>query len=134
MPTAKKTASTPKASATKAAVSAKPKTVAKKATTSTAVAKKTPVATVVSKPVAPKKPAASKKATVEKKAASVSISRTSNPSSNTVTIKKITRNIVGFYMTEDIEIRRVTKSDNMTSEKLKAKYAQLKAKAKAKSQ
>lgn len=138
MATIKKTTPSAKSSATKTVATTKPKAGVKKPAASTGVAKKSPSVAVVAQPVtpkkvaAPKKTTAPKKATVAKKAASVSVSRTSNPRTNTVTIKKITRNIVGFYMTEDIEIRRATRSDNVSTEKLKAKYAELKAKAQAK--
>lgn len=126
MPTAKKPATSTKPGAAKTATT-KGKTGAKKPTALAAVARRPPATTtVVAKPVAPKAGAAPKKTT-----ASVSVTRTSNPRASSVTVKKITRNIVGFYMTEDIEIRRATRSDNMSSEKLKAKYAQLKTKIKA---
>ena len=72
-----------------------------------------------------------KKATVKKTAASTTASRASNPRTNSVTTKTISRNIVGFYMTENIEIRRATQSDNMTNDRLKVKYAQLKKQIKA---
>ncbi|UOQ99186.1 hypothetical protein MUN81_06740 [Hymenobacter sp. 5317J-9] len=128
MPTSKKPASSTKSSAAKA--SAKPKASTKKPAASTAVARQKPTAVTVAKPVAPMSPAA-KKASLNKTTVGVSVSRTSNPRTNTVTITKITRNIVQFHMTEDIEIRRVTKSDNVSKEKLKAKYASLKAKVKS---
>ncbi|MBF9219978.1 hypothetical protein [Hymenobacter ruricola] len=127
MPTSKKPASSTKSSAAKA--SAKSKASTKKPAASTAVARQKPAAVAVAKPVASISPAA-KKASLSKTVVDVSESRTSNPRTNTVTITKITRNIVQFHMTEDIEIRRVTKSDNVSKEKLKAKYANLKAKVK----
>lgn len=127
MSISKKPASNTKSSAAKA--TPKPKASTKKPAASTALVRQKPAAVVVAKPVAPKSPAA-KKASLNKTTASVSVSRTSSPRTNTVTITKITRNIVQFHMTEDIEIRRVTKSDNVSKEKLKAKYANLKAKAK----
>ena len=134
MPTVKKPASTT-AKAAKATSSAKPKASSKKPTASTVVAKVkksvalTPV--VGAKPMAAKAGAAPKKATAKKTIAGASFTQTTNPRTSTATIKKITRNIVGFYMTEDIEIRRITRSDNMSNEKLKAKYAQLKTKIKS---
>ncbi|MGI4871947.1 MAG: hypothetical protein ACRYFX_12315 [Janthinobacterium lividum] len=127
MPISKKPASNTKSSAAK--TTPKPKASTRKPAASTAVVRQKPAAIVVAKPVTSKSPAA-KKASLNKTTASVSVSRTSSPRTNTVTITKITRNIVQFHMTEDIEIRRVTKSDNVSKEKLKAKYANLKAKAK----
>lgn len=126
--TASNTTASTKKTAAKKAVPAKPNTSAKKATPSQ---KLMFPAVIVATPVAAsKKIAAPKKAVQKAKTASISITRTTNPRTNSVTIKKITRNIVGFYMTEDIEIRRATRSDNMSSEKLKAKYAELKTKVK----
>lgn len=63
--------------------------------------------------------------------AKLTVSRASDSKLDSVTIKKISRNIIGFYMTEDLEVTRATQSDNMSIDKLKAKYAQLKAKAKS---
>lgn len=122
------TTASPKKTVKKTTAPAKPNTSAKKATPAR---KPTLPAVTVATPVpTPKKVAAPRKAVQQAKTASVSVTRTTNPRTNSVTIKKITRNIVGFYMTEDIEIRRATRSDNMSSEKLKAKYAELKNKVK----
>ena len=127
MPTAKKTATNTKSSAAKAANSPKSKTAVKKTPTSTGVAKKSST-NLIAKSVGPKTGASPKKVTAKNTVVKASVARTTNPRTSTVTIKKITRNIVGFYLTEDIETMRVKHSDNSTNEKLKAKYAELKTK------
>ena len=129
MAISKKPAPAPNTKSRAAKTTYTPKASAKNTAASTAVVRQKPAAAVVARTFV-SKPAAAKKASLNNTTASVSVSRASNPRSNTVTITKITRNIVQFHMTEDIEIRRVTKSDNISKEKLKAKYANLKAKVK----
>jgi hypothetical protein len=131
MPAIKKTAASTKSSATKPAA-AKAKTGAKKAAPSTSLIKRASTPTVViAHPITPSAAMVPKKATAKKTNVSATSTRTSNPRTSTATITKITRNIVGFYLTEEIETRRTTRSDNKSSEKLKAKYAELKTKIKS---